>query len=85
MFAIEIHGTLDMFYYFLLFNGCSQLNLYVECLWVILNWPSNNKVSVTYKADFRSQSSLFPCIPMAKVFWSNAKAIQQENLFIYGR
>jgi len=37
MFAIEIHGTLDIFYYFLL---CNQLKSDVECLWVILKLPA---------------------------------------------
>jgi len=37
---------------------------------------------VTYVADFMGQSSLFPCIQMEEVYFSYAKAIQEE-VFLY--
>jgi len=42
MLAIEIHGTSDIFCYFLLYNYYKQLISEVECLWVILKWPAKN-------------------------------------------
>jgi len=41
-----------------------------------LNGLQINSVSLSYTADFSSQSSLFTCIPMEEDFWSFAKAIQ---------
>jgi len=70
MSAIEIHGGLDIFCYFLFYSVCNQLNSYVECLWETLKWPAKIKVSVTYRAYFTGQSSHFPCIAMEEVLWS---------------